>query len=161
MSWRFDPTAALSTLEAPPANLANLAKAGRREGTTLANLANLATSTFRLNPAPAAVPAGGPIPPLGPSECAEVHGWPPETQRVRVKCMAYFEGKGYTLGEAERLGYATVKALWERHGGPVGFKSGTVNPRRASSQALPAEVVPLVEMVKSVFGPGLKVKWKA
>ncbi len=92
---------------------------------------------------------------LGPAECQEVHSWPTPTQRVFVALMGHFENLGYKLPLAEPLAWATVKALMERHGGPVGFRCS------AGSRTLPGEVVPLVDMVKSVFGPDIRVSWEA
>jgi len=125
------------------------------------NYINKFTQVTQVTPKNTATPREYEARPLSASEVEEVHAWPPETQRVFVAVLGHFENQGYELPQAEPLAWATVKALMERHGGPVGFKSEAVNHSGAGSRALPAEVVPLVEMVKSVFGPDTKIRWEA
>lgn len=50
--------------------------------------------------------------------------------------MTHFEVKGHSHPEAEALAYATVKALMERHGGPVGFAEDP-SPPDLPDQAMP------------------------
>lgn len=153
MSWRFDPARALEEINGVAAKAAKVDKVPSSPLSSLATLASLAD--HRHDPAHQAQA----IPPLSPEQCQEVHSWPTPTQRVFVALIDHFENQGYKLPQAEPLAWATVKALMERHGGPVGFKS-EINPSCAGSRTLPPEVAPIVDLVKSVFGPGIQVNWE-
>ncbi|MCF8042871.1 MAG: hypothetical protein K9K65_18895 [Desulfarculaceae bacterium] len=90
----------------------------------LSNDINKVTQVTQVTQKNTATPREYEARPLSASEVEEVHAWPPETQRVYVRVLDYFEAQGYPLAEAESLALATVKELMRRKRGPVCLVSG-------------------------------------
>ena len=88
------------------------------------------------------------IPAATEADAQELQGWPPETQRVYVRVLDYFEAQGYPLAEAESLALATVKELMRRKRGPVCLVSG-----------LPQAIGQAMGGALDVFGP-CDVTWR-
>jgi hypothetical protein len=85
---------------------------------------------------------------LSDADLWEGASWPPLTQRVWAAAVKHFEGKAYSIGEAEALALAMVRKLIKRR----------KNRHLILVSDLPPEVGRAVEMGLKVF-PGAQVKW--